>query len=288
MYEIITDSSCNLPEEWIDAHRVKVISLAYHVDGKQYSSYIPGQKHDLKAFYAMLRDKKLVTTSCINSEDAREVFESALKQGRDVLYIGFSSALSGSYPTGHVVLNELKLKYPDAVILDTDTLGASLGEGLLVHYACKLRDEGKTVQEVHAWLEDNKLRLCHWFTVDDLFFLKRGGRVSRSAAVIGTLLGIKPILHMDDEGRLVPVGRVHGRKASLTALFRKMEELAVDPENQTVFISHGDCAEDAEFLADKIRKAFGIRDILIHPVEPVIGAHSGPGTVALFFLGRHR
>ena len=288
MFEIVTDSSCNLPEELIEQFGLNVISLAYHVDGKEYVSYIPGQQADMAGFYAMLRDKKLVTTSCINSEDARKVFEAVLKRGHDLLYIGFSSALSGSYPTGHVVLGDLKKEYPDALILDTDTLGASLGEGLLVYHACKMKEAGKTIQEIHDWLEINKYHLCHWFTVDDLFFLKRGGRVSTGAAVFGTLLGIKPVMHMDDEGRLIPVSKVRGRKSSLMALVKRMQELAVDPEKQTVFISHGDCIEDAQFVADKVRETMGVKDILIHYVEPVIGAHSGPGTVALFFLGRHR
>lgn len=288
MYEIVTDSSSNLPDNLIEQFDLNIISLMYHVGPRHYDSYIKGQKNDLSAFYAMLRQKEPVTTSCINPDDCMRVFESILSKGHDLLYIGFSSALSASYATGHAVLAELKQKYPDATILDVDTLGASLGEGLLVWYACRMREEGKSITEVHEWLERNKYHLCHWFTVDDLFFLKRGGRVSAGAAIFGTILGIKPVLHMDNEGRLIPVSKVHGRKASLNALVKKMQELAIEPAKQTVFISHGDCLEDAEYLAQKIRESMGVKDILIHYVEPVIGAHSGPGTVALFFLGQHR
>ena len=169
-----------------------------------------------------------------------------------------------------------------------DTLSASLGQGLLVTYAAKKREEGLSIDETYRWVMDNRLHLCHWFTVDDLFFLKRGGRVNAATAILGSMLGIKPVLHMDDEGRLIHVTKARGRRASLDMLVRKMEELAIEPEKQTIYLSHGDCVEDAEYVAGLIRDKWGNRDILIHYVDPVIGAHSGPGTVALFFMGVHR
>jgi len=287
-FEIVTDSSANLPNDIIDKYNLHILSLVFRVNDVEYASYIKGEENDLAKFYDMMRNKDLVTTSCMSPASCLEIFEPILSSGKDVLYIGFSSALSGTYQTAHNVLEELKEKYPERKIYDIDTLGASLGEGLLVTYAAKQREEGKSIEEVHSWLMDNILHLCHWFTVDDLFFLKRGGRVSASAAVVGTVLGIKPVLHMDNSGRLIPVTKVRGRRKSLDALFEKMELLAINSENQIVYISHGDCINDAEYLANKIKERFGIKDILIHYVDPVIGAHSGPGTVALFFLGKER
>ncbi|MDO9490716.1 DegV family protein, partial [Acetobacterium sp.] len=207
---------------------------------------------------------------------------------KDLLYIGFSSALSATYQTGTQVLEEMKTEYPNAKIMSVDTLGASLGEGLLVTHAAKLREDGQSIESVYDWLIENRLHLCHWFTVDDLFFLMRGGRVSATSAIMGTVLSIKPVMHMDDYGRLIPVSKVRGRKNSLRVLLEQMEKTAIDPKNQTIYISHGDCLEDAQYLADKIKQKFGTEDILIHLIEPVIGAHCGPGTVALFFIGTER
>lgn len=287
-FEIVTDSSSNLPNDLINKYNLHILSLVFRVNDVEYESYKKGEENDLSKFYTMMRNKDLVTTSCMSPNTCIETIEPLLASGKDVLYIGFSSALSGTYQTAHTVIEELKEKYPERKIYDIDTLGASLGEGLLVTYAAKQREEGKSIEDVYSWLMDNRFHLCHWFTVDDLFFLKRGGRVSASAAVVGTMLGIKPVLHMDNSGKLIPVEKVRGRKKSLDTLLEKMVQLAIEPENQTVYISHGDCIEDAEYLANKIKDRFGIKDILIHYVDPVIGAHSGPGTVALFFIGKER
>ena len=183
---------------------------------------------------------------------------------------------------------ELREKYPDRTILVVDSLAASMGEGLLLYYAQTHKEAGMTIQENAKWLEDNKLHLCHWFTVDDLNHLKRGGRINAATALFGTMLSIKPVLHVDDTGHLVPVSKTRGRKASLLALVDRMAESAVDPAGQTIFISHGDCEADAEFVADEVRRRFGVQDIYINYVGPVIGNHSGPGTLALFFLGSRR
>ena len=288
-FEIFTDSSCNLPEPIIDEYGLHIFPLTFMVDGEQFQSYLQGEHTDLAQFYGMMRAGKVITTSLPNLKESRETIEAVLKEGLDVLYIGFSSGLSGTFHAIDLILQELQADYPDRTILAVDTLAASGGEGLLVYYAAKMRDEGATIQEVYDWLEANKLHLAHWFTVDDLMFLFRGGRVSRTSAWAGTLLNIKPVMHVDDEGHLIPLEKVRGRKKSLKALVEHMEQTANAPvADQTVFITHGDCLEDAEYVADLVREKFGVKDIMINYVDPVIGAHSGPGTMALFFLASER
>lgn len=287
-FEIVTDSSCNLTEELIDRYGLHILSLRFLVGDKEYYSYTKGEVTDLAQFYDMMREKAVITTSQISVAACNEMFENLLSAGKDVLYIGFSSALSGTYQVAYLALEELKKKYPERKIYAVDTLGASLGEGLLVYHAAGLRAAGKSIDEVKDWLIENRLHLCHWFTVDDLFFLKRGGRVSSTAAVVGTLLNVKPVLHVDNEGRLIPVTKVRGRRKSLDALVKKLEETATSPETQSIFITHGDCLEDAQYVAKKIEEKYHPKEIVINWVDPVIGAHSGPGTVALFFLGTER
>ena len=288
-FVIVTDSSCNLTEEMIDRFDLSILPLTFMVDGEEYRSYLKGEKTDLSQFYTMMREGKVITTSLPNLKESRETIEALLKDGRDVLYLGFSSGLSGTYQAIELLLAELAGLYPDRTVCSVDTLAASGGEGLLVYYAAKMREEGATVKAVRDWVEDNKLHLAHWFTVDDLMFLFRGGRVSRTAAWAGTVLNIKPVMHVDDEGHLIPLEKVRGRKKSLKALVDHMEQTANAPvADQTVFITHGDCLEDAEYVADLVRERFGVTDIMINWVDPVIGAHSGPGTMALFFLASQR
>lgn len=287
-FEIVTDSSCNLPNEVIDRYGLHIVSLVFMVEGRPYQSYVKGEENDLKRFYTMMRNKEHITTSCANEQACLEVMEPLVRGGHDVLFIGFSSALSGTYQEGARACEKLRERYPDRKVLCVDSLCASLGEGLLVTYACQHREKGESIEEVHRWLEQNKLHLCHWFTVDDLFFLKRGGRVSAATAVLGTMLGIKPVMHVDDQGRLINVAKARGRKASLDALVDRMEQSSIHPEEQVIYISHGDCMEDAQYVADQCRSRLHVRDVLIHYVDPVIGAHSGPGTVALFFYGEKR
>lgn len=288
-FAIVTDSSSNLPENIIDQYDLAVLPLTFMVDGEEYRSYLKGEKTDLSQFYTMMRDGKVITTSLPNLKESRETIEALLKEGHDVLYLGFSSGLSGTYQAIELLLTELGGLYPDRTVCAVDTLAASLGEGLLVYYAAKMRDEGKSIAEVRDWVEEHKLHLAHWFTVDDLMFLFRGGRVSRTSAWAGTLLNIKPVMHVDDEGHLIPLEKVRGRKKSLKALVDHMEQTAAAPvAEQTVFITHGDCLEDAEYVAELVRERFGVTDILINWVDPVIGAHSGPGTMALFFLASER
>ena len=288
-FAIVTDSSSNLPEDIIDQHDLTVLPLTFMVDGEEYRSYLKGEKTDLSQFYTMMREGKVITTSLPNLKESRESIESLLRSGTDVLYLGFSSGLSGTYQAIELLLTELAGLYPERTVASVDTLAASLGEGLLVYYAAKMREEGASIEKVRDWVEEHKLHLAHWFTVDDLMFLFRGGRVSRTSAWAGTLLNIKPVMHVDDEGHLIPLEKVRGRKKSLKALVDHMEQTANAPvADQTVFITHGDCLEDAEYVADLVRERFGVTDIMINWVDPVIGAHSGPGTMALFFLASQR
>lgn len=287
-FEIVTDSSCNLPEDIIDRYGLHILSLRFLVGGKEYYSYTKGEITDLAQFYTMMRNKEEITTSQISSDTCTKLFESLLQDGKDVLYIGFSSALSGTYQVGYLALEKLKKKYPERKIYAVDTLGASLGEGLLVYHAANLREAGESIEAVNDWLLENRLHLCHWFTVDDLFFLQRGGRVSGTVAIFGTLLNVKPVMHMDNEGRLIFVTKVRGRKRSLDALVERLDQTAINPSEQSIFITHGDCLEDAQYVAKKIEEKYHPKEIVINWVDPVIGAHSGPGTVALFFLGTER
>ncbi len=287
-YAIVTDSSCNLTSKQIEDFDLTVISLKYFANGEAFDGYTKGVEPDYKAFYDMARKKESLSTTLPSPDLCIEVFDKLLAEGKDILYIGFSSGLSGTYQVAHNALEELKEKYPNAKIYDVDSLCASLGQGLLVYYAVNHKNNGMSIEDLHAWLLENRFKLCHWFTVDDLFYLKRGGRISGSTAVVGSVLSIKPVMHMDDNGKLIPKGKVIGRKRSLEAMVAKMQELAIEPEKQTVFISHGDCIEDAELLKEMVKSTLGVKEVFINFVEPVIGCHSGPGTLALFFMGEHR
>jgi len=287
-YEIVTDSSADLTDELIEEYGIHIVSLSFRVGGEEFPCYVQGQKTDYKQFYDRMRKGEMVDTSLIDMSTCRDIFEGILRRGNDVLYIGFSSALSGSYNAGAMVAESLRGAYPERRIATIDSLSASMGEGLLVYYAAEQRRDGKSMDEVSDWLIENRLHLCHWFTVDDLFHLKRGGRISAATALVGTMLGVKPVLHVDDEGKLVAVGKVRGRRKSLETLVDEMEKTCTNPTEQLVFISHGDCVEDAQHVERLVRERLKVKDVQINYVDPVIGAHSGPGTVALFFLGVQR
>ena len=288
-FEIVTDSSCNLKEEMIDEFGLHVLPLTFMVDGEQRQSYLKGQVTDLQQFYTMMREGKVITTSLPNLADSEALLRGLLEAGRDVLYLGFSSGLSVTYGAISLLCNQLAAEFPERKIFSVDTLAASGGEGLLVWYAVQKARGGLSIEELRDWVEQHKLNLAHWFTVDDLMFLWRGGRVSKTSAWAGTLLNIKPVLHVDDEGHLIPMEKVRGRKKSLNALVDHMEKSAIPPvADQVVFITHGDCLGDAEYVADKVRERFGVRDVVINYVDPVIGAHSGPGTMALFYMAESR
>ena len=284
-YRIITDSCCDFPQNLYDQLNLGLVSLAVNYKGETVNSYT---EQWLKDMYQGLRAGESASTSAVNPTVWAEAMESVLENGEDVLVLAFSSGLSTTYQSAVIAADELMEKYPQRTIKVVDTLCASMGQGLLVWYACKKRDEGKTLEEVWQWTEDHKLNLCHWFTVDDLMYLKRGGRVSAATALLGTMLQIKPVLHVDNEGHLINVSKVRGRKASLDALVKKLGQTGLDGENDTVFISHGDCIDDAQYVADKVKELYGTKEVVISYVGAVIGSHSGPGTVALFFLGSER
>ena len=287
-YVIITDSSCDLPDRLVKELELEVLPLSFTMDGKTYRNYPDNREMSPEEFCARQKDGLMATTNAVNVGEAAEAIEAVLKQEKDVLVLGFSSGLSATFSSFQIAAEELSAKYPQRKVYAVDTLCASLGQGMLVYQAARLRQQGKTIEEVRDWAEANKLHQCHWFTVNDLFFLKKGGRLYAATAVVGTMLQIKPVLHVDDEGHLINVAKARGRKASLKALVDKVGELGSDPASQTMFISHTDCLKDAQFVADEIKKRYGTREIIINPIGPVIGAHTGPGCVALFFTGTHR
>jgi DegV family protein with EDD domain len=290
-FELVTDSCCNLTEEIIDQHKLHVLPLTFMAEGEDevYQSYLKGRKTDLSQFYTMMREGKVFKTSLPNLVETEALFRGLLEAGRDVLYLGFSSGLSGTFEATDILCRQLAGEYPDRKLYCVDTLAASGGEGLLVWHACQHAAAGKDIDFVRDWVETNKLKLAHWFTVDDLMFLWRGGRVSKTSAWAGTLLNIKPVLHVDDEGHLIPMEKVRGRKKSLVGLMEHMVKTADMPvSDQMIFIMHGDCPDEAQWLADKIKSELGVKKILINCIDPVIGAHSGPGTMAVFFLASSR
>lgn len=287
-YVIVTDSCCDLPAKMAEELELTVLPLAFNLKGKEYRNYLDGREMSFKDFYQHIRNGESCTTSAVNVETFASEFERILQSGKDVLCVAFSSALSNTCNAAKLAAEEVAPKYPERKVLVVDSLCASLGQGLLIYYAVQEKRSGKSIDEVADWLEKNKLHLCHWFTVEDLNHLKRGGRISAATALIGTMLNIKPVLHVDDEGRLTNVGKARGRHASLTALVDHMVETAIDPSSQVVFISHGDSQEDADFVAKEVKKRLGVKKVITNYVGPVIGTHSGVGTVALFFLGTHR
>ena len=261
-YVIVTDSSADLSAQMAEQAGVQVLPLRFTVEGQTYYNWPDNREMDPKVFYRALREGAVATTAAVNISQYLDMLEPILQSGTDVLVLSFSSGLSATYDSSRL--------------------------GLLVWHAARLKNQGKSIEEVRDWVEENKLHLCHQFTVDDLHFLKRGGRISATTAVVGTMLKIKPVLHVDDAGKLVNIGKARGRKASLKALVDRMEETVIDPAGQTVFISHGDCMEDAEYVAGLVKERMGVQDVRINYVGPVIGAHSGPGTLALFYLGSRR
>ena len=263
-YVILTDSGSDLTREEAGELDLRILDLSVTIEGEEPK---PGSEIDIKELYSFLRTKSKASTAAVNIDEFEAAMEPILKEGKDILYLGFSSGLSSTYSSAKIAAEELSEKYPERKIYTVDTLAASLGQGLLVYLAAKKRLAGESIEAVRDYVEEIKLNLCHWFTIDDLFFLKRGGRVSATTAVVGTMLSIKPVMHVDNEGHLIKMGVARGA---------------------TVFISHGDCYEDAQYLADRIKNEIGVKEIRIGYVGTVIGCHSGPGTLALFFLGSER
>jgi len=287
-YKIITDSTSDLPAHLIEELELHVIPMHFMLEDKDYLNTPDERYLSSHDFYELLRAGKTSTTAQINGEYFKDEVRPYLADGLDILYLGFSSGLSSTFNSVRLAVEELKETFPNRKIIAVDTLAASMGEGLLVWHAAMRKKQGLGIDEVAAWVEANKFHLAHWFTVDDLNHLKRGGRVSGAAALVGTMLNIKPILHVDDEGHLIPVDKIRGRNKSLEELVRHMQKTVVNPTEQTVFISHGDAPADADYVAKLVRERLGVKSIVINPIGPVIGAHSGPGTVALFFLATKR
>lgn len=287
-YVLMTDSCCDLTDYMARELELEVLPLTMHMDGQDYPNDLAGTAISNEEFYKRIRAGKLATTSAVNVGQFQDAMRRVLQSGKDIVCVCFSSALSTTYQSAVIAADDLRPEFPEAEIHVVDSLSASLGQGLLLYLAAQQKKAGLTAAELAKWVEENRLSICHWFTVDDLNHLKRGGRISAATALVGTMLSIKPVLHVDDEGRLISVSKARGRKASLMALVDRMEATALDAANGTVFISHGDCEGDALLVADEITRRFGNRDIHLNYVGPVIGNHSGPGTVALFFVGSKR
>ena len=286
--KFVTDSCSDLTLELVKEMGLDVIPLSVEIEGTSYFHYPDERALKIKDFYGMLRDKKIAKTSLINAGQFLEFFEPYLKLGEDILYVAFSSALSGTYQSSLIAREELLEKYPERKIYCVDSKSASMGQGLLIYLAFDLIKQGKKIEEVASWIEFNRLKIVHLFTVDDLGTLKRGGRLSDTQAFLGSLLKIKPILHVSDEGKLVPIKKARGRAFSLEQMVLMIQDHIKEPESQTIFISHGDCIEEAKEVGQMIKSKYGVKEIIYNTIGPIIGAHSGPGTIAVFFIGHQR
>ncbi len=284
-YVITVNSTVDLPKEWLEERNVPIVPLKYTIDGETYTDM---EGLSAKEFFAKLREGKMSVTSQVNPEEAADILEPYVKEGKDILHLGFSSGLSGTLNSMRIAGQMLAEKYPEAKIIVIDTLCACLGEGLLLYKALQEKAKGKTIDEVAQWVEENKLHICHDVTVDDLNHLHRGGRVSKTTAVLGTLVQIKPIIHMDNNGKLQVIGKERGRKKSLNKIVDMAVEQSEGWDNDIIMITHGDCIEDAEYVAKLVREKMGIDNILINNIGTVIGSHTGPGVVAVFCMGNKR
>lgn len=281
-FVITSDSTVDLPKEFLEERGVSVLSLSYILDGETYADM---DGLSCKEFMDKIREGAMPTTSQVNPDQAREFFERILKEGKDILHISFTSGLSGTYNSERIAAEELAEEYPEAKLIVIDSLCASMGQGLLLYKALELRDAGKSIDEIATWVEANKGHICHDVTIDDLNHLYRGGRVSKASAVLGSLINIKPIIHIDSEGKLVVIGKVRGRKKSMLHLIDRMESHMAGFENNVAMIVHGDVPEDAEFLKKQIQERFGIDNVIVNGIGSVIGSHTGPGVVSIFYMG---
>ena len=286
-FAILTDTASDLPASYYAEHDLGVVALGFTMNGVSYEGE-DGAFLDVKEFYQLLRDGAMPTTFQASPEQVARAMEKYAEAGQDILAIAFSSGLSGTYGSYLAAAKQVSEKYPACKIAVIDSLCASLGQGLFVDYIVKKADGGASLEETKAYAEQIRLHICHIFTVEDLFHLKRGGRVSTGTAIVGTLLKIKPVLHVDDAGHLIPIGKSMGRKKSIHALVDKMEELSIIGPDDPIFISHGDCPDDVAYLVSLVKAKFGEREIFINEIGSVIGTHSGAGTLAIFFMGKHR
>ena len=286
---IVTDVCGDLPTHYVQKQKnLKLVPMSYQVDGvvQKIDPLDPNQEETARGFYQKLNEGSHASTFQVAQQDWLDALTPLCADGQDILLLAFSSGLSSTCESGFAAIQELQGKYPERKLLAVDTQSASLGHGLFVHHVLALRDSGKNIEECYQYAQDLAPKLIHWFTVNDLHFLRRGGRVSTTSAYLGSILKIKPVLNVDENGKLIPRAKVQGRKRSLNALFEKVRDYAFEPEKQIVFISHGDCYEDANWLAQKLKAELHISDVMISSIGPIIGCHSGPGTVAIFFLGK--
>ena len=284
---IVTDSNCDLPVEYISQNKVYVIPFTFVLNGVSYIDDF-GKSLSYKAFYNEIRKGSMPTTAQITAYTFENEFRSFISKGDSVIYIGFSSALSGTYNSSVIARNEIVEVAPEADITVVDSKSATVGQGLLVYYACEMLKQGKSKQEIVDWIESNKLKVNHWFTIDSLEHLKRGGRISSASAAIGGMLEVKPVLNVSNDGSLNVVKRVRGRKKSIRTLLEEFKTRAIKPEEQMIYITHGDCVEDAENLKSLILSETTAKAIVINDLGPIVGTHTGPGMLGVFFLGKER
>ena len=284
-YIVTVNSTVDVPKEWLEERNVPFIPLKYTIDGETYQDMLG---LSAKEFFTKMREGKMSVTSQVNPDEAKKALEPYVKEGKDILHLAFSSGLSGTCNSMQIAAQELGEEYPDRKIIIVDTLCACMGEALLLYYVLKRKKEGMTIEEAAKWAEENKLHVCHNVTIDDLYHLQRGGRISKTAAVLGSVVQIKPMIHMDNEGKLQVIGKERGRKKSLQKIVEKAAEQSHGRENDLIMITHGDCQEDAEYVAGLVREKLGIHSMLINNIGTVIGSHTGPGVVAVFCMGDKR
>lgn len=284
-YVIITDSTADLPLEIIEKLNIYVIPMKFDMGDKNYTHYPDEREIKIHDFYDRLKKGETSVTTQINYFTYKEYFSTFLKDGKDILYVAFSSGLSGTCNNSQLVIEELEEEYPERKIISIDSLSASIGEGLLVYNAAMKRQEGMTIEELCQWIEQNRNSICHWFTVEDLHHLKRGGRISSVEAIIGTTLKIKPVLSVDNEGKLVNISKARGDKKSLEAILDRMIRDGSNLQEQTIIIGHGDSLERAEYFANLIKEKELVNDIIISTIGPIIGTHTGEGMIGLVFMG---
>jgi len=288
-YVILTDSCCDLSAEMAAELGVEVLPLSLQMGDRTYRNYLDGREIGFHEFYERVRSGELATTSAVNVGQFEDAMSAILEQGKDILCISFSSALSTTYQSACIAAETVLAKHPEGRIRVIDSLSASLGQGLLMYLtAHKKLEENLTLDQLGDWVEENKLHVCHWFTVDDLNYLKKGGRVSAATALVGTMLSIKPIMHTSDEGKLTVVGKARGRKSSLNTLVDTVGRLGINLQDQVMFICQADCQAEAETVAAQLKQRYGVKEVYINYIGPVIGSHTGPNTMGLFFVGTER
>ena len=287
-YILMTDSCCDLPGYLVEQLNLRVLPLAVHFDGECYADLPDGAGISYSDFYRRIRGGEMPSTSAVNIGQYEQAMEAAVNEGKDIVCVCFSGALSTTYQSARIAAGTVREDHPHAQIFVIDSLSASMGQGLLLYLAAQQKEAGLSAQELADWIEANKLRVCHWFTVDDLLHLRKGGRISDATALMGTVLGIKPIMHTDEDGKLTATGKIRGRKQSLSVLVDEVKKRIEDPAQQTMFLCHADCAQEAYALANTLKEQLGVKDVIVHFIGPVIGSHTGTGTIGLFFVGQPR